>query len=280
MTTWALANQQVRALVLTGSRADPNASRDLFSDYDVELLVNNRDFFLINENALTVFGEALSSYREDHEDFSMRLILFKDYVRIDFKIYELAYLKKYTDRDELPEHWDIGYKIIEDKDEALSGFINPSFTAFLINKPNENEFIAVVNEFWWDATYVAKSLWRNEIHYAKYMLDHVIRFSYLQKLIEWHIGLAHHWRVSTNKHGRFFKKYLDHETWQQLEATFAGSGIEENWNALFATTRLFGQLARNMAKELNYFYPQKTEDEISAYLQKIRKLDQGATDIK
>ena len=210
----------------------------------------------------------------------MRLVLFKDYVRIDFKVYERAYFERYKEKTELPEHWDTGYKTLADKDGILASLIFPSYTAFIISKPTENEFLVVVNEFWWDATYVAKSLWRDEMYYAKYMLDSVMRFSYLQKMIEWHIGLAYQWRISTNKHGRFFKKYLDPENWEQLQATFAGSNIEDNWNALFATTKLFSQLAKALAKELDYFYPQKTDDEISMYLKKIRSLDNNAVDMK
>jgi aminoglycoside 6-adenylyltransferase len=112
------------------------------------------------------------------------------------------------------------------------------------------------------------------------MLDSVIRFSYLQKVIEWHIGLQYQWHVSTNRHGRFFEKYLDPENWDKLQATFAGHGMEESWDALFATTKLFSQLAKAIAKELDYFYPHKTDDEISAYLGKIKTLDNHAVDIK
>lgn len=278
--TRALADPDVRAVILTSSRANPNAFVDLFSDYDIELIVSNRENFLADDQWLSAYGEILHSYREDHDEFSMRLVLFTDYVRIDFKIYELAYFERNKEQGSLPVHWDIGYIILVDKEGISSSVSPPLYTAFIISRPTENDFLSVVNEFWWDATYVAKSLWRNEIYFAKYMLDSVIRFSYLQKMIEWHIGLMHHWQVSTNKHGRFFKKYLDAENWEILQATFAGSNIEDNWNALFAMAKLFSQLAKIIAKELNYRYPHKTDDGITAYLEKIRKLDTDAIDIK
>jgi aminoglycoside 6-adenylyltransferase len=278
--TRALADPNIRAVILTSSRANPNAFVDLFSDYDIELIVSNRENFLVNDEWLSDFGEILHSYREDHDEFSMRLVLFRDYVRIDCKIYELAYFEKSIEQAGLLFHWDNGYTILVDKEGISSAVSAPSYTAFAISKPTENDFLSVVNEFWWDATYVAKSLWRNEIYFAKYMLDSVIRFSYLEKMIEWHIGIAHHWLVSTNKHGRFFKKYLDQENWEILQATFAGSNIEDNWNALFAMAKLFSRLAKQIAKELNYPYPQKTADDIIAYLEKISKLDTDAIDIE
>ncbi len=277
--TWALARDDIRGVILTGSRANPNAPTDLLSDYDIELLVNKLEKFSLNDQWVSVFGEILHSYREDQADFSMRLILFRDYVRIDFKIYEFSYIEKQKDQKQLPEHWDAGYKALVDKDGAWSDFLSPSFTSFLITKPSENDFLSVIHEFWWDVTYVAKSLLRNEIYYAKYMLDYVIRFSYQQKVIEWYIGLGSNWRIGTNKHGRFFRKHLNEEIWGKLQMTFAGSSKEDNWSALFATTALFGQLTKALAEGLNYFYPQKTANEISDYLEKIRNLDRQGNDI-
>jgi aminoglycoside 6-adenylyltransferase len=279
MKTWALANPEVRTVILTSSRTNPNADPDLLSDYDVEVAVNNRQKFLKNEDWLNAFGEILALIREDKDDFSMRLALYKDYVRIDFTIYELIYLEKYSGQAGLPEHWDIGYIVLVDKDKMLSVFQHPTYTSFRIKQPTQDDFLSLVNDFWWDCTYVAKSLWRDEIHYAKYMLDNIIRFSYVQKMIEWHIGLQHHWKVTTNKYGRSFKKYLDSETWKKLEATYEGSGIKENWDALFATTELFRELALILARELNYDYPQKTDSEIMAYLIKIRGLGRDAIDL-
>jgi len=277
---WGLTSPNVRTVILTSSRANPNGHVDLFSDYDIEVVVRNREQFLNNEEWLSAFGEILALIQEDNDDFSMRLILYKDYVRIDFKIYELTYFQKHRGQIEFLGNWDNGYNILVDKDGISSSFASPGYTAFIIKQPTTDEFLSVVNDFWWDITYVAKSLWRDEIYYAKFMLDNIIRFSYLQKMIEWNIGLQHNWQITTNKHGRFFKQYLDTETWAKLKTTFAGSEIEENWNALFATMQLFRQLAMTIATELNYCYPQKTDIEITEYLKKIKALDKNALDIE
>jgi aminoglycoside 6-adenylyltransferase len=278
--TWGLANPAVRTVILTSSRANPNATPDLLSDYDVEVAVSDRDSFLQNEDWLTVFGKILAVIREDKDDFSMCLVLYKDYVRIDFTIYDLRYLKKFGEQHRLPQHWDIGYTILIDKDKIASALPAPGHTAYVISRPSNDDFALLVNDFWWDSTYVAKSLWRNELYYAKYMFENVIRFSYLQKMIEWHIGCQYNWQVGTNKYGRAFKKYLDAETWAKLQKTYTGSGINENWDALFATTELFRQLATTLAGKLNYPYPQKTDDEIMAYLVKIKGLGTDAIDIQ
>lgn len=279
VTDWAERDFDVRAVMLTGSRANPNAIADLLSDYDIEIAVNNAHLFLQNEEWLSIFGDIITIIRVN-EEFTLRMVLYKDCVRIDFRIYTIENFKEYIHQPALPDHWDIGYKVLLDKDRLTANLKPPAYKAYIIAKPTEEEFLSTVTDFWWDATYVAKSLWRNELFYAKYMMDNGIRFSYLQKMIEWHAGLKSGWKISTNKYGRFFKQYLDNETWVALEKTFAGNKTEENWNALFTILQLFSRLALTIAKELDYSYPLKLEGEITAYLNKIRNLESSATDIK
>lgn len=277
IANWAERNDEIRTVILTGSRADPNAPADLFSDYDIEIVVNNPGKFLDNEEWLSAFGEPLIIIHTN-DDFTLRMVIYKDYVRIDFRIYSVKDFEQSNVQTQLPQHLDKGYKILLDKDQITLNLKPPAYDSFIITKPSKKEFLAVVTNFWWDTTYVAKSLWRNELFYAKYMLDSVIRFSYLQKIIEWQISMQHNWQIS-NKYGRFFKQYLDTATWRELENTFAGSDIEENWNALFATSNLFRRLAMSIAAETGYSYPQKLDTELTAYLNKIKNLDKGATDI-
>ena len=274
--TWGTNDENVRVALLTGSRANSNVITDLFSDYDIEIVVKNSKAWLNNEKWLSEFGDILILLRLDTE-FSMRMVIYKDYVRIDFRIYSEEDFKKYINQPELQEHWDTGYKILFDKDGMTSKLKKPTYQAFIIAKPNQEKFHAIVTDFWWDITYVAKSLWREELFYAKYMLDKIIRFSYLELIIEWYAGMRNNWQITTNKHGRCFKQFLDAETFTELEKSFAGSGIEENWKSVFATSKLFRRLAKSIAKELEYSYPVKLDEEITAYIEKIKGLKRGAT---
>jgi aminoglycoside 6-adenylyltransferase len=278
ITSWAERDNDVRAVMLTGSRANLHARADLLSDYDIEIAVNNADRFLESEEWLSAFGDIITIIYVN-DVFTLRMVLYKDYVRIDFRIYTIDNFKQYLTQSILPEHWDAGYKVLSDKDKLTVKLKSPAYNAFIITKPVEKEFLSIVTDFWWDVTYVAKSLWRNELFYAKYMMEHVIRFSYLQKMIEWYAGLQNDWKITTNKHGRFFKQSLDNETWMELEKTFAGNVIEENWEALFISLELFSRLASSIANKLDYSYPRKLEIEMTAYIKKIRNLETGATHI-
>lgn len=278
LIAWATHNDSVRTVVMSGSRANPDFTIDLFSDYDIEIGVDDLSAFADDRKWILCFGEIMHGHFEKKDNYLMCLVLYKDYVRIDFKLYETLFIKKYILENKLPKHWENGFKILMDKDEVTSQLKKPSYNAYIINKPRKSEFIEVVNNFWWDIIYVAKSLWRDELYYAKFMKAHIC-FSYLKKILDWSIAFERSWNISTNKHGRFFKRLMNAETWDKTENIFAESSIEENWKALFAMIELFRECATAIAQQLNYTYPAETDKLVFNYLQKIKSLDKNATDI-
>ncbi len=267
---WAHGNDLIRAAVLTGSRVDPDGVTDFLSDYHIELYVADLRPFQKCDDWLSVFGPIMVRWplrprSTFDEKWLTRLVLFKDDVRIDFQI---------TDKTEIaPGTYDNGYRVLIDKDNLTTGLHDPTFAEYIIKKPSQQEYETLVYEFWWEATYVAKYLWRDELPFAKYMFDKVIRYPYLQTIVEWHIGLQNNWSVSTGVCGKWFKRYLDVETWSELESTYAGADIEENWLAFFKTVEFFRKLARTVGTSLGYGYPATLDEEMTQYCTRIRNTD-------
>lgn len=79
--------------------------------------------------------------------------------------------------------------------------------------------------------------------------------------------------MNPNKHGRWFKRYLPTEAWEQLERTFAGAEIEDNWVALFNMTALFRQTAQEVARHFDYTYPIELDQKVTKYLHSIKNLE-------
>jgi aminoglycoside 6-adenylyltransferase len=264
---WARDNDLVRAAVLTGSRARPDEEIDSLSDYDVELYVGDLTSFQRDDRWLTVFGPIMARWpfrpRSTGDDgWITRLVLFKDGVRIDFQI---------TDQKTIaPDAHDDGYKVLIDKDELTTGLVPPTYSENWVERPSEEEFDTLIHAFWWDATYVPKHLWRDQLPFAASMLGQAIRDEYLQTIIEWFIGLQHDWAVDTGMRGKHFKRYLDRELWREYTATFAGAGIEDNWQAFFNAVALFRKLARAVGENLGYSYPAQMDDEMTEYYWHIR----------
>lgn len=265
---WAQGNDLVRAAILTGSRVDPKRETDFLSDYDIELYVADLRPFKQDDSWLNVFGPIMMRWPlKPHSTFDdkwlTRLVLFGDAVRIDFQITGEVRID--------PTAYDNGYKVLIDKDALAAKINDPTFSKYLIRKPSRQEYETLVHDFSWDATYVPKYLWRGGLPFAKYMFDTVLRYSYFQRLVEWYIGQRHDWKVSTGLNGRWFKRYLDAETWSELESTYAGSGIEENWEAFFRMVNLFRKLAREVGMQLGYEYDNNTDEEVTRYCSNIRE---------
>jgi aminoglycoside 6-adenylyltransferase len=111
---------------------------------------------------------------------------------------------------------------------------------------------------------------RDELYYAKFMLDSSLRFGELQRMIEWHIAMQHDWSISTGKRGRLFKHYLSAKVWKELEATFSDADIANNWRAFFNMIDLFRTLAKEVGDNLGYEYPEKIDEQVTAYCKKIK----------
>lgn len=267
---WSENNKDIRAVLLTSSLVNPLASVDDFSDLDIELIFDDNTPYITDRNWVHHFGNPIAMVEEDESCFNdkhaMKMVLYEEGVKVDFKLYSTTPFLEEVNQEELPEDWDIGYKVMLDKDGITQHMKKATYRVSIIKKPTEQRFKQLLNDFWWDTVYVAKSLVRDELFYAKFSSETCIRKDYLIPLIEWYIASQHQWNITTNKYGRFFKKYLNTEMWKKIELTFSGSEINENWNALFAMADVVAQIGRDLAEKLNYDYPVKLEADIRTYL--------------
>lgn len=273
---WARKNGDIRVVLLTSSLVNPLAIVDEFSDLDIELIFEDINPYVTDKQWLSLFGTPISVVEEDISYFegkhAMKMVLYADHVKVDFKLYRKTEFLEEVKAPELQEDWDLGYKVLLDKDGLTRELKPPTYQSVLIKKPSEKKYNQVLNDFWWDTTYVAKCLVRDEIFYAKFMSENELRSGYLIQLLEWYIASEHNWNITTNKYGRYFKRYLPADLWQKIEKTFSGSSIEDNWNALFAFADVAHYYGTNLAEKLGYTYPLSHEQDVRKYLEHMRSL--------
>lgn len=255
-------HDQVRTLIMTSSRTR-DAEIDFLSDYDIEIYVNDISLFE-SDDWLSYFGPVMVRwpYKPSLNDHWInRLVLFKDRVRVDFQISNL--------RDIDESRYINGYEVLVDKDDKAN-LNEATYDEFIIRKPDKESFEKLVNEFWWNVYYVPKYLWRDQLPFAKYMLEHILRFEYLHKLINWYIGYQNDWQEETGALGRYYKKLLSKEDWVDYEATFAGASMEDNYKALDNMTRLFRRMGLYLAEQLAYEYPEEVNLEVMTFVEYIK----------
>ncbi|MFT3894496.1 MAG: aminoglycoside 6-adenylyltransferase [Anaerolineales bacterium] len=275
---YAKNDDNIRAMVLNGSRANPNAPKDVFQDYDIACLVNDMTPYFKNPNIPPLFGEILILQEPedmqdppaDNDGTYVYLMQFKDGNRIDLSFHPPEIFKKIA-TDNLTV-------ILLDKDGIL-GHIPPSSDKdYLPTPPTEKLFRDCCNEFWWVSPYAAKGLWRGELTYAKHMQDEYIR-AQLMKMLVWYFGIQTDFKKSPGKMGKYLKADLEPKIWSELEKTYSDADFENIWNALFAMGSLFRKLATFVAAHFGFQYNQQEDDNVTEYLRKIKSLPQDATDL-
>lgn len=277
ITDWSHTNDDIRAVLLTSSLVNPLAPVDDLSDLDIELVFRDNASYITNKEWLHLFGTPIAMIEEDESCFeykhAMKMVLYDDGVKVDFKLFSASKFWQEIHQKELPEDWDIGYQVLTDKDGITQEMKKPTYQVSIIKKPSQERFKSLLNDFWWDTTYVAKCLKRDDLFYAKFMSGN-IRTDYLIPLIEWYIASAHEWSITTNKYGRLFKQYLSPEMWKKAEQTFSGSDLNDNWNALFAMADLVAETGNKLSEKLGYPYPLQLETDIRNYLNTLRVNEQ------
>ena len=276
VVAWGEAHPGVRALILTSSRARQDETVDELSDYDVIVVVADAAEFIQSGDWLSAYPGALARWGDEDELFGQRTtfrgVVFDDGVKIDFTIWPEPLLARVAGEERLPEGLDVGYRVLLDKTGQTGDWTAPTFRAHVPARPTEAEYLAVVEEFWWSSTYVAKSLWRDELLFAKYVLDVDLKLGALRRVLEWRIELERNWAHWPGKFGRDFARTLPSELWSELRATYVGPDLVENWDALFRTTTLFRKVATEVGEALGYGYPQDVDEGITAHLEAVRKL--------
>jgi len=275
---WAEQRDSVRAMLLTSTRAIPNAITDVFSDYDVVLVVEDIHPFFEDRSWLEDFGEVLVVYWDPIHpapgyeiEQVANVTQYDDGLKIDFSLWPVELMRKILQAPTLPAELDAGHRVLIDKDGLTDGMQPPTHTAHIPVPPTNEVYQKMIEDFFSDAPYVAKCLWRDELLPAKWCLDYDMKHVYLRPMLEWRMELDHGWLMPTGALGKGLKKRLPPEIWSQLESTYAGADIAENWDALFRTMALFRQVAIEVGEALGHTYPLDLDQRVTTYVQDLRQ---------
>lgn len=274
----AQSDKRIRAVMLSGSRVNPNAPRDPFQDFDVTYFVTAIEPFTADHTWIDGFGEIMILQMPEvmeepppmNDGHFAYLMQFMDGNRIDLTLFPLALLPAFT-VESLS-------RMLLDKDGLFPALSPATDSDFLPTPPSAKAFADCCNEFWWIATYVAKGLWRAELPYAKTLLDGVMR-DQLLKMLTWHVGVKTTFQQGPGKLGKRLKHQLEPELWALLEKSYADADYVHTWESLLAMCDLFRQTAIPIAALFGFAYPQRDDERVSAYLHHVRTLPKDAAAI-
>ncbi len=270
----AREDEHIRAVIMNGSRLNPNVAPDIFQDFDIVYVVNDVASFVSDPHWLDRFGERMIMQTPDSMEGEARtdggfayLMQFLDGSRIDLTLFPEANLAN------LPP--DSLSKTLLDKDGLLPPFSEPDESSYLPTPPTPRQFAECCNEFWWVNPYTAKGLWRGQPLYAHHMLDVILRRQ-LMKMLVWYVGVRTGFEKNPGAHGKFLPRYLEPELWKLLQGTFSSAEEEQTWKALFAMDELFRRVSRMVAEHFGFAYPDGDDERVTAFICEIRQLPRDA----
>ena len=275
---FARDNDAVRAVVMNGSRVNPNIRRDPFQDYDVVYFVRSVKPFQRNAELVRYFGDILILQTPENmgeppakgDGHYTYLMQFMDGNRIDLSFYALEQVDLIV-KDSLS-------RVLLDKDNLIGQLPPPSEAGYLPHRPTAKAFDDCCNEFWWLNPYVAKGLWRGELINARHILDTLMR-GQLMKMLTWYFGLQTNFQKAPGKLGKHLKDQLDADRWALLERTYSDLQPDNIWTALFSMDDLFRQTAKSVASSFGFTYPEQDDVKVSNYIRHIRSLPEDAATI-
>lgn len=248
-------NLSISAIALSGSRTNPQASKDEFQDYDVVYIVDDLEELISDLSWLDQFGKRIIEQEVTLGHRRLYLMLFEDGNRIDLTLCPKESIQEWVDSE-------ANFEVIKD-DKGLFEAYQPNSKRYWTCPPTEEEFVAACNEFWWVSAYVVKAIRRNQLIYAT---DHLygICQQELLKVLAWQVT-SDRGVVDIGKNYKHLFQYLPAEQEKEYSALLDLSSFDKITKSLFATMGLFNREAQILAQKMGFTYDKEVAEKMTSY---------------
>jgi len=262
----AKEDPDIRAVLMSGSRANKDCPVDKYQDFDIVYFVKDVQPYWDNMSWIEEkFGkpilvqkpESIELIPPDRDGNYAYLMIFEDGNRIDLQFTASIY-----EDDGEP------VVLLLDKDGTFPD-IKVQEDFWYVRKPSQKYFADCCCEFHWCLNNVAKGIARDELSYAMKQHNEYVR-NMLVLMLSWYVGTRHDFQVSPGKEGKYFKKYLPEELYERFRKTYSDADYEHMWEAAFEMLYLFGDVARDVAEKLGFAYDEEEEQGIEKYMKMVR----------
>ncbi|MDW7656445.1 MAG: aminoglycoside 6-adenylyltransferase, partial [Bacillota bacterium] len=246
ITAWAAAADDIKGVVIIGSRARTSDPADEYSDLDLLLIVTDTAQFFLSADWIDTIGQHWLWFDERTPLGAMeRRVLFDHALDVDFAFIGQDDLKQVLQTQAIAV-LQRGYRILVDKMELQQELKRIPQTKPAVQPLEEQEFTNIVKDFWYHTVWCTKKLLRGEIWMAKSCLDGYMK-RLLLRIIECHAHAKQGWDYDTWFDGRFFDTWADQQVKAGIRTAFAHYDAADIVRALTASMDLFRVIARETA---------------------------------
>lgn len=271
ITQWGKKQDDIRAVILLGSRAREDHPADEWSDWDVLVICVDPEPYLMSSTWLDAIAPVWLTFLEPTAvgNLTERRVLFEGGTDADFTFIS-GTLAHHLARDGFPE--DIkdvvrrGMRVLVDKEQFAAPLLDIGDDPEQgWNAPSEEKFHALIQDFLYHGVWVTKKLRRGEMWTSKWCLDGYMKHQLLT-MIQWHTRATQGWRRNLWHQGRFLEEWADERALEGLRTAFAHYDPEEIVPALKQTLYLFHWLTEETARAWQYRFPPKAYKDVIGWI--------------
>lgn len=257
LLAWARRDDNIRAMVLTGSAARGTA--DMLSDLDIELYVTDPAPLLNHNDWYQQFGQVLVVEALENEGWNPTRLIYYAGGKIDFTVLATSLLERGVE-------FDRAFRVLVDKDDQGDAFRSVPLAP--AQPPSEEEFLRYVNWFYAALIMWSKQVARGDLWAAK-IRDWGSK-EILLRMLEWDHKARKGWEYDTWHLGIRLREWADPALLPAITATWCGADPVESVRAIRASLSLFDMLSSRTAQTLGYvpFDSTGVHDEIERLLRR------------
>ena len=253
---------QVEAVAMSGSRANSQAPKDEFQDYDVVYVVDDLDNLTSDLAWLDPFGTRIIEQHNILGHRRLYIMLFEDGNRVDLTLCPKDHIQEWVDSE-------ADYTVLKDE-KGLFDSYTTSPQRYWTSPASQTDFEKACNEIWWVSAYVVKGICRNQIIYAT---DHLygICQQELLKVLAWQVA-SDKGTVDVGKNYKYLFNYIPAEKEKEFSALLDFSSIDKITQSLFATMKLFHREAQAFSLKTGFPYDKETAEKMIQYAKERLRL--------
>ena len=260
---YAFQDDDIRAVIAIGSSARKAMLADEYSDLDLLIITKKPERWFSGEYP-ELLGKVRISFIEPTLGGGMeRRSIYDEDKDVDMIILTPDQFGKALKDGVAGWVMNRGYRILHDPD-GYAELISQQVKA-VVSCPEitEEEFVNLVNDFYFHNIWACKKLLRGELWSAKMCIDAYLK-NHLLKMIEQYQAASSGADVWHD--GRFLDRWAAPDVREQLKDCFAHYDIADCRDALKATHVLFSRLAVFVADRKGFVYPSGAEECAADYI--------------